>query len=656
MTELADLTRFPADGLDRYPHQLSGGQRQRVGLMRALMLDPDALLLDEPLGALDPLVRADLQADLRDIFRPLGKTVVLVTHDLGEAAFFADRVVLLRDGPDRAGGQPGRPVAPPGRPVRHPVRPGPARPGGAGMRRPRPDSRVAAPLAAVVAGCSRRAAPAKPAGRDRVEEVHRVGDPRRDGAPSSPAHAGAEARRDDLGGTPALWLALTQGDIDAYPEYTGTITRQILKADPPDLAAALAAHGVRMSRPLGFRNNYALGMRKDVAAAKGIRRFPTSASHPELRLGFIHEFLDRPDGWPGVKRHYDLPQTNVQGMNHTLAYRALVEKAIDVTELYTTDGEIAQYDLLVLDDDRDFFPAYEAVWLYRADLADAPPGGGRATPPARRPHLRGRDAADERRGAGGARGARAQVAAEFLRSRARARRPSRPTARSPGGCSTTTGEHLLLVVPSLLAAVLVAVPLGVLAARRPRLGRVILAATGVLQTIPSLALLLFMIPVMMWLVGQGTGAPPAIAALFLYSLLPIVRNTHAGLTGIPASLRESAEALGLPPLGDPVADRAAAGRSDDPGRHQDGGGDQRRHRDARRVHRRRRLRPPDPPRHRQVRRAAHARRGDPGGAAGPGDRGLVRADRASRPAPRLILNVRRSEVRRHLPLSTRHST
>ncbi|MFL5331476.1 MAG: ATP-binding cassette domain-containing protein [Gemmataceae bacterium] len=96
--ELAELTRFPTDGLDRYPHQLSGGQRQRVGLMRALALDPAALLLDEPLGALDPLVRADLQDDLRAIFRKLGKTVVLVTHDLGEASFFADRIVLLREG------------------------------------------------------------------------------------------------------------------------------------------------------------------------------------------------------------------------------------------------------------------------------------------------------------------------------------------------------------------------------------------------------------------------------------------------------------------------------------------------------------------------------------------------------------------------------
>ena len=96
--ELAALTRFPADGLDRYPHQLSGGQRQRVGLMRALMLDPGAVLLDEPLGALDPLVRADLQEDLREIFRSLGKTAVLVSHDLGEATYFADRIIVLRDG------------------------------------------------------------------------------------------------------------------------------------------------------------------------------------------------------------------------------------------------------------------------------------------------------------------------------------------------------------------------------------------------------------------------------------------------------------------------------------------------------------------------------------------------------------------------------
>jgi len=96
--ELVSLTSFPADGLDRYPAELSGGQRQRVALMRGLMLDPDVLLLDEPLGALDPVTRSDLQADLRNIFRELGKTVVLVTHDLPEAAYLGDRIALLEGG------------------------------------------------------------------------------------------------------------------------------------------------------------------------------------------------------------------------------------------------------------------------------------------------------------------------------------------------------------------------------------------------------------------------------------------------------------------------------------------------------------------------------------------------------------------------------
>jgi len=96
--ELARLTRLPAEALDRYPAQLSGGQRQRLGIMRALMLDPAVVLLDEPMGALDPLVRFDLQEDLKKIFQSLSKTVVMVTHDMGEAGFFGDRVILLGGG------------------------------------------------------------------------------------------------------------------------------------------------------------------------------------------------------------------------------------------------------------------------------------------------------------------------------------------------------------------------------------------------------------------------------------------------------------------------------------------------------------------------------------------------------------------------------
>lgn len=360
--------------------------------------------------------------------------------------------------------------------------------------------------------------------------------------------AGVPAERSDLGSTLTVWLALTNGDIDAYPEYTGTLRKEILKADAPDLDAALAPFGVKVSKSLGYHNNYALGMRKDVAAARGITKTSDLKEHPDLRCGFIPEFLDRADGWPGLKRHYGLPQTRVQGMVHVLAYRAVAEKAIDVTEVYTTDGEIAQYDLLVLPDDKNFFPDYETVWLYRADLEDRHPA---AVAGLRR--LEGRISEERMRRMNSAvqreqdRRSEGEVAAEFVRDELKADAVTSDGTLA-GRVLVTTWEHLQLVVPSLAVAILVAVPLGVLAARRPLVGKVLLAACGLLQTIPSLALLLFMIPVTLWLVGNGTGAPPAVAALFLYSLLPIVRNTHAGLTGIPGSLRESAAALGLPPF------------------------------------------------------------------------------------------------------------
>ena len=358
---------------------------------------------------------------------------------------------------------------------------------------------------------------------------------------------GIDMRRRDLGSTPTLWLALTQGDIDAYPEYTGTITRQILKDDPADLAAALAVHGIRMSKPLGFLNNYSLGMRKDVAADRRIAKISDLRDHADLRCGFIPEFRDRPDGWPGLQRAYDLPQKDIREMKHAVAYAAVVEKSLDLTEVYTTDGEIDQHDLLVLEDDRKFFPDYETVWLYRADLEDRSPD---AVAMLRR--LEGaiteRDMRDMNTRVQVGKAKESQVAGDFLTEKfgpageGAAPAPDDTLARR---LWDTTVEHLQLVVPSLLAALLVSVPLGVFAARRIRSGRVVLASAGVLQTIPSLALLLFLMPLLKWLSGSGIGAPTAIAALFLYSLLPIVRNTHAGLTGIAPALRESALALGL---------------------------------------------------------------------------------------------------------------
>ncbi len=355
--------------------------------------------------------------------------------------------------------------------------------------------------------------------------------------------ATAAARRDgveatharQLGGTRILWRALQEGQIDAYAEYTGTLAQELLQlpdADPAALRAALARRGLAMTGSLGFQNTYALGMPRARAQALGVARLSDLAGRPGLRLGLSNEFLQRADGWPGVRAAYGLPQRPT-GLDHDLAYRALQSGAIDVTDLYSTDAEIPHYDLLVLQDDRRYFPDYQAVFLYRADLAQRAPAFVQALQ-----QLQGRidEATMQRLNAQVKleRRSEADVAAQWLGVRA---------APASGRAERIVGrtlEHLQLVGLSLACALLVALPLGVLAARRRRLGQAVLALTGVLQTLPSLAVFVFMIPLF------GIGARPAIAALFLYSLLPIVRNTHAGLTSLPRELRQTAEAIGLP--------------------------------------------------------------------------------------------------------------
>lgn len=342
--------------------------------------------------------------------------------------------------------------------------------------------------------------------------------------------------RRQLGGTRILWRALEGGQIDAYPEYTGTLAEELLQmpgADRAALRAALARRGLAMTAPLGFDNTYALGMRATRAQALGIATISDLRAHPDLKLGLSNEFMSRTDGWPGLRAAYRLPQ-RPDGLDHDLAYRGLASGAIDVTDLYGTDAEIPYYQLAVLDDDRHYFPSYEAVYLYRADLAQRAPAWVEALN-----GMAGRIDAATMQGLN----ARAKldhekesaVAADWLGIAA-------PDARSRASrIWQRTREHLALVAISLGLALLVALPLGVLAARRPRLGQVVLSMTGLLQTLPSLAVFVFMIPLF------GIGAKPAIAALFLYSLLPIVRNTHAGLAGIPLELRETAAAIGLPP-------------------------------------------------------------------------------------------------------------
>jgi osmoprotectant transport system permease protein len=216
-------------------------------------------------------------------------------------------------------------------------------------------------------------------------------------------------------------------------------------------------------------------------------------------------------------------------MQHEVAYSALRDRAVDATDLYSTDAEIRKGDLVLLDDDRHAFPSYQAVFLFRAGIPEE------VVPALQRVHVDQQQMIDMNARALIDRVPEQRVASDFL---------GLPHAETDGAARRIlrrTGEHLFLVAISLAAAIAISIPLGILAFKRPRLAPAIVGAAGVLQTIPSLALLVFMIPVL------GIGAWPAIVALFLYSLLPIVRGTLTGLAGIRPGLRESAHALGLPP-------------------------------------------------------------------------------------------------------------
>jgi osmoprotectant transport system permease protein len=353
--------------------------------------------------------------------------------------------------------------------------------------------------------------------------------------------AGVDAvHQRELGGTSVLWKALQQGDIDVYSEYTGTITHELLKNVAPDadiatLRARLQPLGIGITDSLGFNNTYAIGMLADRAAQLRISRLSDLAAHPQLRLGFSNEFIDRADGWPGIRQRYGLPQTQVRGLDHALSYRAVASGAVDAIDLYSTDAEIPYYHLRTLVDDRHYFPRYEAVYLYRLALTQSAPAFVIALQ-----KLAGRIDENTMRQMNAKvklQGMKEDVVvAAFLGIRADTRADKGLAAR----LLQTSIEHVKLVIASLGLAVLLAIPLGILAARLKRLGQVVIGLTGVLQTVPSLAMFVFMIPVF------GIGTWPAIAALFLYSLLPIVRNTHAGLVGIAPELRESAAAMGLP--------------------------------------------------------------------------------------------------------------
>lgn len=356
------------------------------------------------------------------------------------------------------------------------------------------------------------------------------------------AEAGvAVEHKQGLGNTGILEQALASGAVDIYPEYTGTIVRELLKREGKpsleELNTWLAPRGLKAAVPLGFNNTYALALRASDAERLGVTRISDLARLPAgtLKPGLSHEFQARADGWPALQRAYGVPFGPGAALDHGLAYDALAAGQVDLIDIYSTDAKVGRYKLRVLEDDRSFFPRYDAVLLMRAGL-DAQPLqrlAGRIDEAA----MVALNAQVELDGVSFAEAARRFLAGTDPAAGARQGFVDRLFAPD---LMRLTGQHLALVFGSLALAVVLGVPLGVLAWRRPWLAGTVLGAVGVLQTVPSLALLAFLIV----LVG-AIGFVPALLALFLYALLPIVRNTHAGLDGVPTGLTQAARALGL---------------------------------------------------------------------------------------------------------------
>lgn len=370
--------------------------------------------------------------------------------------------------------------------------------------------------------------------------------------------AGAVAEhRQGLGNTAVVVEALKTGSIDIYPEYLGTVEREILKLPTGSPRAAidekLRVMGLAMGVPLGFANGYALAASAEVARQHGLTTLGDLRKAPGLRIAISQEFLGREDGWPGLSKRYQLPQRPTS-IDHGLSYQALQSRRIDLTDIYTTDARIADLGLVTLQDDANYFPRYDAVLLYRADLPTRAPQAWQKIAA-----LEGRidvtrmiamNAQAELQGqafptiAAGflAEGAKAATATPTSTAATPPARPSLSSAIFGGDFWRLTRDHLWLVAVSVGIAVLIGIPLGTLAAARAWLGQGVLGLVGLLQTIPSLALLAALIP----LLGR-IGTVPAIVALSLYALLPIVRNTAVGLMQVPQGTRQAATALGMTP-------------------------------------------------------------------------------------------------------------
>ncbi len=346
-------------------------------------------------------------------------------------------------------------------------------------------------------------------------------------------------RRIALGATLICFQALTNGDIDVYPEYSGTLGQAILKLEHHATVEALRQqlrqeHHVELLEPFGFNNTYAIVVRKADAERLGLKSIGDLNKASNLRYGFSNEFLKRPDGWPGLAARYHLSAIP-KGIEHGLIYQAIAENSLDVIDVYSTDANIQRYDLVILDDDKHFFPDYLAAPLVRAGI-DA-----RAKQVLN--ELAGALSENDMIALNAAATIEKKDFAEIVRSFLSQRQLiSAETPKQNGRwgiLAWRTLTHLKLSALALALAMAVAIPVGVLVYRLPKISRPVLYFSGLLQTIPSIALLAFMIPLF------GIGAIPAIVALFLYALLPILRNTATALFSVDPLLKKVSVGMGL---------------------------------------------------------------------------------------------------------------
>ena len=371
-------------------------------------------------------------------------------------------------------------------------------------------------------------------------------------------------RRFGLGGTEIVFPALQRGDIDVYPEYTGTGLLVVLKVASPQEPSAVfdlvsrefaARYDVRWLPPLGFENTYAMSVRTSTAQSLGLRTLSDAARvSRQMRAGFTADFIGLPDGLPGLQQVYGFAFREVNALAPAVKYQALMAESVDIIDAYSTDGLLGRYPVTVLEDDRHFFPPYDAAALVRGRIfRERPEVVAALAELSGRLDVRRMRRLNQRVDVQGAEVA--QVASDALRELALTAPDARPRpapARAPDegvisylwqrrtALGQMTARHLLLVAISMGLAVAVAVPLG-LALERVRAAESVIRGVGLLQTIPGIALLAFMLPVL------GIGSVPAIAALFLYSLYPVVRNTLTGVREADAGAVDAARALGMTP-------------------------------------------------------------------------------------------------------------